>query len=160
MTKYLYALDIAMENTGVAIFHPVTNEPIHITSITTKKKDSHGKRLYHIAAEIHRLREQYPPGIVAIERGFSRFPTSTQVIYRAHGLFNYLFHDVEQVYYPPKKIKEAIIKGDASKKLVRQIIEKKYPELEFANEDESDAVSVGICYLIKNELIQWDKKIK
>lgn len=149
-----------MENTGVAIFDTLTNKPIHITSITTKKKDLHGKRLYHIASEIHKLREQYPPGIVVIERGFSRFPTSTQVIYRAHGLFNYLFHDVEQVYYPPKKIKEAIIKGDASKKLVRQMIEKKYPELEFANEDESDAVSVGICYLIKNELIQWDKKIK
>jgi Holliday junction resolvasome RuvABC endonuclease subunit len=147
-----------MESTGVAIFDPSTYDPIHITSIVTKKKDTHGKRLYHIAAEVHKLREKYPPGRLVMERGFSRFNTSTQVIYRAHGLFNYLFHDVEQVYYPPKKVKEAIIRGDASKKVVRQIIEKKYPDIEFANEDESDAVSIGICDLIINKSIQWDKK--
>jgi Holliday junction resolvasome RuvABC endonuclease subunit len=160
LTEYLYALDISMENTGVAIFDLNTYDPIHITSIATKKKDSHGKRLYHIAHELIALKKQYPPNKVVIERGFSRFNTSTQVIYRVHGLINFLFHDVEQVYYPPKKIKEAIIKGDASKKLVRQVIEKKYPDIEFANEDESDAVSIGLCYLIKNELIHWDKSVK
>jgi Holliday junction resolvasome RuvABC endonuclease subunit len=157
---YIYALDLSMENTGVVIFDSNTYEPIHIVSIGTNKKHSHGLRLYHIANEIHKLRELYPPSQVVIERGFSRFNTATQVIYRVHGLINYLFHDIEQVYYPPKTVKEAIIKGDASKKVVRQIIENHYPGVKFEDEDQSDAFGVGLTYLIKNKLINWKKGLK
>jgi Holliday junction resolvasome RuvABC endonuclease subunit len=149
-----------MENTGVTIFNMENNEPIHISSIPTNKKHTHGKRLYIIAQELISLKDKNPPSIVAIERGFSRFNTSTQVIYRVHGLINYLFYDVEQVYYPPKKIKEAIIRGDATKKLVRQVIESKYPNVKFDDEDQSDSFAIGLTYLIENKLIKWSKGIK
>jgi Holliday junction resolvasome RuvABC endonuclease subunit len=149
-----------MENTGVTIFDLNTYEPIHISSIPTNKKHTHGKRLYIIAQELISLKDKYPPSVVAIERGFSRFNTSTQVIYRVHGLINYLFYELEQVYYPPKKIKEAIIRGDASKKLVRQVIEKKYPDVKFDDEDQSDSFAIGLTYLIENNLIKWNKGIK
>jgi Holliday junction resolvasome RuvABC endonuclease subunit len=149
-----------MENTGVTIFDLNTYEPIHISSIPTNKKHTHGKRLYIIAQELIKLKDKYPPSMVAIERGFSRFNTSTQVIYRVHGLINYLFYDVEQVYYPPKKIKEAIIRGDATKKLVRQMIENKYPDVKFDDEDQSDAFAIGLTYLIENKLIKWNKGIE
>ncbi|AJA41376.1 crossover junction endodeoxyribonuclease RuvC [Geobacillus virus E3] len=157
---YLWAFDLSMSNTGIAIFDLHTYEPIHITSIKTNDKHSHGKRLYHIAKEIHSLRNQYPAGLVVIERGFSKHNISTQVTYRVHGVVNYLFHDVEQIYYPPKTVKEAIIRGDATKKFVRQIIESHYPNVKFKNEDESDAFAVGLCWLIKNEKIKWEKKLK
>jgi Holliday junction resolvasome RuvABC endonuclease subunit len=147
-----------MENTGVSIFDLETLNPIHITSIGTNKKDNHGKRLYHIGKEIIQLKDKYPPSVIVIERGFSRFNTSTQVIYRVHGLINYLFHDVEQIYYPPKTVKEAIIRGDASKKLVRQLIEKKYPDVVFEDEDQSDSFAVALTYLIKKKLVEWTKK--
>jgi Holliday junction resolvasome RuvABC endonuclease subunit len=156
----IWALDLSMENTGVVIFDSNTYEPIHITSIATNKKHTHGKRLYHIASEIIKLKDRYNPSVIAIERGFSRFNTSTQVIYRVHGLVNYLFHDIEQTYYPPKTVKEAIIKGDASKKVVRQIIESHYPGVAFEDEDQSDAFGVGLTYLIKNKLINWKKGLK
>jgi Holliday junction resolvasome RuvABC endonuclease subunit len=149
-----------MENTGVTIFDLETKQPIHISSIPTNKKHTHGKRLYIIAQELIKLKDKYPPSVVAIERGFSRFNTSTQVIYRVHGLINYLFYDVEQVYYPPKKIKEAIIRGDASKKLVRQMIENKYPNVKFDDEDQSDSFAIGLTYLIENKLIKWNKSMK
>jgi Holliday junction resolvasome RuvABC endonuclease subunit len=148
-----------MDNTGVTIFDSEYN-PIHISSIGTNKKHTHGKRLYTIAQELISLKDKYPPSVVVIERGFSRFNTSTQVIYRVHGLINYLFHDVEQVYYPPKKIKEAIIKGDASKKVVRQVIENHYPEVKFDDEDQSDSFAIGITYLIENKLMKWNKYLK
>jgi Holliday junction resolvasome RuvABC endonuclease subunit len=157
LKEYIYGLDLSMSNTGATIFDQETLEPIHICSITTNDKHSHGKRLYEMGKELIRLKDKYPPSVVVIERGFSRFNTSTQVIYRVHGLVNYLFHDTEQVYYPPKKIKEAIIKGDASKKVVRQIIESKYPEVKFENEDESDSFAIGITYLIIKKLITWNK---
>ncbi|MFF3146811.1 crossover junction endodeoxyribonuclease RuvC [Streptomyces sp. NPDC057927] len=157
--KYLYGLDLSMKNTGVTIFDLETKKPVYIGSIETKDKHSHGERLSYISQYILKLKEKYPPSIIAIERGFSRFNTSTQVIYRVHGVVNYLFHDIEQVYYPPKKIKEAIIKGDASKKLVRQVIERNYPDVKFKNEDQSDSFAIGLTYMIINGLIEWDKKL-
>lgn len=157
--SYIYGLDLSMENTGVTIFDFNTYEPVKVTSISTNKKHTHGKRLYIIAQELVKLKDQYPPSIVVIERGFSRFNTATQVIYRVHGLINYLFHDVEQIYYPPKKIKEVIIKGDASKKVVREIIESKYLNIAFENEDESDSFAIGLTYLIEKKFIKWTKKL-
>lgn len=148
-----------MDNTGIVIFDLNTYEPIHITSIKMNKKHTHGKRLYQLGQEIISLKDNYPPSVIAIERGFSRFNTSTQVIYRVHGLINYLFHDVEQIYYPPKKVKEAIVRGDATKKFVRQMIENKYPAAKFENEDESDAFAISLTYLIENNLIIWNKKL-
>ncbi|OPH61913.1 hypothetical protein BC351_01340 [Paenibacillus ferrarius] len=155
--SHLYGLDLSMEQTGVTIFDLNALQPIHIGSITTNQKQSHGKRLYIIATEILSLIEKYPPSIVTIERGFSRFNTSTQVIYRVHGLINYLLRDYEQIYYPPKTVKEAIIRGDASKKLVKDMIERKFPDVVFENEDESDSFAVALTYLIKNKYIAWDK---
>lgn len=155
MGKYLHAFDLAMGCTGVVIFDLDTLKPIHICSIETNDKHTHGKRLYHIAKEIHTLREKYPPSTIAIERGFGRFNTSTQVIYRVHGVLNYLYHDIDQIYYPPKTVKEAIRRGDASKKEIQEVISLKYPDVTFQNEDESDAFAVGITYLIKNKLLNW-----
>ena len=99
--------------------------------------------------------EKYPPTEVAIERGFSRFNTSTQVIYRVHGVCNELFNECPQKYYPPKTVKEAIFKGDATKKQIQEKIAKAYPDVEFANEDESDAFAVGLTHLIKTKRIKF-----
>jgi Holliday junction resolvasome RuvABC endonuclease subunit len=147
-----------MENTGVVIFDLNTYQPVYIGSIPTNSKHTHGKRLYTIGQELVKLKDTYKPSVVTIERGFSRFNTSTQVIYRVHGLCNYLFHDTEQVYYPPKKVKEAIIRGDATKKLVQKIINNAYPDVKFSDEDQSDAFAVALCWLINKGKIEWDKK--
>ena len=162
-----------MECTGLTIFNIDTYEPMHITSIKTKDKDTHGKRLNQIKIEIQKLLDKYPPYEIAIERGFSRFNTSTQVVYRVHGVINEMFKDYKQVYYPPKKVKEAITKGDATKKQVREEIRKHYPDIEFSkievkdkktkeirieeNEDESDSFAVGLTHLINECGMQWIK---
>jgi Holliday junction resolvasome RuvABC endonuclease subunit len=147
-----------MEQSGVTIFDLESLKPIHIDSFKTNDKHTHGKRLLHIWNECKKLKQQYPPMEISIERGFSRFNTSTQVIYRTHGIINLLFHDVKQTYYPPKTVKEAIIRGDATKKFVQQMIQVAYPEVEFKNEDESDSFAVGLTWLIKNNKVEWDKE--
>ena len=116
---YIYGLDLSMEQTGIAVLDE-KGTPILITSIATNKKQSHGQRLYQIASELINLKTRYPPTVIAIERGFSRFNTSTQVIYRVHGIVNYIFHDIQQVYYPPKKVKECILNGTATKKAIQK----------------------------------------
>jgi Holliday junction resolvasome RuvABC endonuclease subunit len=158
--QYLYGLDLSMEQTGVTIFDLDTKLPIHICSISTNKNLSHGMRLYVIAKTFTNLKERFPPKLIAIERGFSRFPTSTQVIFRVHGVANLFFRDVEQIYYPPKTIKECILKGGSTKVQVRKRIEETYPDTVFANEDESDSFAIGLTYLIKNNFITWEKPEK
>lgn len=163
MAKYVYGLDLSLACTGVTIYDLDSKDYVYIGSFNTEKIKKQ-KGLYHnaiklkaIADYFNELRINYPPHLVTMERGFSRFPTATQVIYRVHGLVNYLFHDVEQIYYPPKTVKEAIYKGDATKKQVQEIIIKKYDYLVFDNEDESDSFAVVLTYLIKNDLIVFEK---
>lgn len=157
MNKYLYGFDLSMDCSGVTIFNLNNCQPVYIGSIKTNPKQTHGKRLKYIEDEVIKLTNKFEPEFIAIERGFSRFNTSTQVIYRVHGVINKFFHNVEQIYFPPKTIKETIIRGDATKKLIKEIIQVAYPNIEFNNDDESDSFAVALTYLIKNKYIEWDK---
>ena len=152
--KYIFGLDLSMKCTGIAIFDEEGN-PVMNCSIMTNDKQTHGKRLKVIADRMKELIELYPPKIISIERGFSRFNVATAVIYRVHGVVNYILNEFIQVYYPPKEVKKFILKGTATKKQVQETILKKYPNIKFANEDESDAFAVGLTYFIKNNKIKW-----
>jgi len=147
-----------MESTGFCIFDENMN-PILIDSIQTKKSQSHGKRLKVIYDKLMELRDKYPPKVIVIERGFSRFNMATQVIYRVHGVTNLLFYDCDQIYYPPKTVKEAILSGNATKKQVQEEIKKRYPDVVFKNEDESDAYAVGLTHFIKTGKLEWVKNV-
>ena len=147
-----------MESTGFCIFDENMN-PVLIDSIPTIKSQSHGKRLKVIALKMSELKTKYPTETIVIERGFSRFNMSTQVIYRVHGVCNLIYHDKEQIYYPPKTVKEAILKGDATKKQVQEVIKSKYPDVVFKNEDESDSYAVGLTYFIKTGKLKWEKPV-
>jgi Holliday junction resolvasome RuvABC endonuclease subunit len=169
ISEYIWAFDLSMEDSGIVIFDLKAN-PVYIGSIKTNDKFTHGQRLKVIADELLKLRVLYPTHIIAIERGFSRFNMSTQVIYRVHGIVNYLFSDCEQIYYPPKKVKSAIVDGNATKKQVQDKIKKMYPDVQFSkiekknkktkvvtveeNDNESDAFAVGLTYFIENKIIK------
>jgi Holliday junction resolvasome RuvABC endonuclease subunit len=147
--KYLYAFDLSMKCTGMTIFDLNTYEPVVIDSIQTKDKDTHGVRLYQIEQFVKQYIEKYPPYIIVIERGFSRFNASTQAIYKVHGVINKLFKDYKQIYYPPKEIKKTILNGKATKEQVKKKILEHFPNIDFKNEDESDSFATGLTYLIK-----------
>jgi len=72
-----------MESTGFCIFDE-NMSPVLIDSIPTKKSQSHGKRLKVIYDKLIELRDKYPPKVIVIERGFSRFNMATQVIYKKY----------------------------------------------------------------------------
>lgn len=162
---YLWGLDLSLKNTGVTIYD-TEERKFYIYSIDTEfiKSRKANKHLYlnaiklkHIWDEIKELKEKFPPQVVVIERGFSRFNTATQVVYRVHGIINLMFHDIPQIYYPPKSVKEAIVHGSATKEDLQIAINAKYNDISFANEDESDSFAVLLTYLIKEEIIEWDK---
>lgn len=182
--RYIYGLDISLKDTGLAIYDLKEKKFVVIDSFNTegikltKKflnnselKDTFTfeefKQLYlnsiklsYIEKWLLDYKEKYPPYRVAIERGFSRFNTETQVLFRTHGVINRIMWDVPQEYYPPKTIKAEIIKGNATKDLVRKTIKDKFSDLVMKNDDESDAVAIAITYLIKNGLIEWQKPVE
>lgn len=165
MGNYIYGLDLSLSCTGCTIYDLEKQEFVFIGSVNTdkikKKKDQYHNaiKLKEIYNWLNELKESYPPSIVTIERGFSRFNPATQTIYRVHGITNLLFSDVNQIYYPPKTVKEAIYKGNATKAQVQKVIKNNFVDIEFANEDESDSFAVVLTYLIKNSLIEFEKPI-
>lgn len=163
---YLWGLDISLKCTGLAIYDLEAKEFVYIGSFNTEKikatKENKGLELNSVKLKklvdwVKELYAKYPPYIVAIERMFSKFPTETQVIAKATGVIQCLLWNKPQTLYPPKSVKLAIIKGDASKELVKSEILKRYPNLTMNNEDESDAVAVAICHLIALGMIEWEK---
>lgn len=160
---YIYGLDLALGCTGITIFDAETYELVYVGSIKTTAS-SYAKineemrnpvKLKHHWDEINKLIEKYPPEAVAIERGFTKFNTATQVIYRVHGIYNLAFSGVPNVYYPPKTVKETIYKGTAEKVELKAIIEERY-DVTFTNTDESDSFAVALTHLIKNGM-SWEK---
>lgn len=165
--KYILGLDIAW-CIGIAIYDLEENRFIYIESIDAnniklKAKEKrekileHGKRLRYILNEFKPIVEKYPPSLVFIERYFSRFANSTIALAKIHGVINELLADIPTVYYPPKTVKEALLNGDAKKDDLQDIIKAKYDYITFNNDDESDAVAVTICGLIKENLIEYEK---
>ena len=164
--KFLWGFDLSLKQTGLAIFDLEKKEFVLVESFNTEKiyatKENkglylNGVKLKKITDWIKPLLKEYPPIMVIIERGFSRFNNETQVIFRCHGVINCLLWNVPQEYYPPKSVKAEIWHGDASKDDIEKEILKRYPNLVISNEDESDAVAVALCHLIKVGYIDWEK---
>jgi Holliday junction resolvasome RuvABC endonuclease subunit len=151
--NYLWALDLSLSNTGIAIF---TNDGkcVETLSIETKPEKSTQERLGIIGDKVLKLAKKYDPFKIVIEQGFTRFNTSTQQLYRVHGLINYLFRDYEQIYYPATKVKLLVGgKGNLKKEQLRDIIYKKYDTIQFHNLDESDAFAIGMTYFLENKIL-------
>lgn len=160
---YIYGLDLALGCTGITIFNAETYKPVYVGSIKTTSSSFNKEneemrnpiKLKHHFDEINKLIAMYPPTAVAIERGFTKFNTATQVIYRVHGIYNLAFAGYPNVYYPPKTVKETIYKGTAEKVELKSIIEERF-DVTFTNTDESDSFAVALTYLIKNGM-PWTK---
>lgn len=146
-----------MSQTGLVIFDLTTIQPVEMYTIQTKSKDGHGKRLYDIYKTLQPVIKKYPPKVLSLERGYTKHNVATQVLYRVHGLINFIFWKCPQYYYPPTTVKATILNGKAKKEEVQQAILERYPNIKFKTEDESDAFAVGLTYFIKNNLLTWNK---
>ena len=152
--KYIYALDLAMGNSGIAVYNINECKIEVITSCKTNPKLSHGERLHVQREYILDIMNKYPPYEVVIEQGFSLHNKSTQVIFKVHGVYNEVLSAYPQTYYTPKDVKKQITgNGNAKKEKVKECLLEYYPEIigdyTMNNDDESDAVAVLITHLKK-----------
>lgn len=153
---YIYALDVSLKNTGAAIFDTDGNL-LDKFSIPTSGKDETKDRLFVIGKALSDKLKEYPCELLVMESGFMRFHRATQLLYRCFGVIEYLFHENKQVTYAPTTIKKVITgNGKSDKSIVQQKVLEKFPLVTFNNEDESDAVAIGMTYFIKNRLWEND----
>lgn len=166
MSKYLYGLDISLKNTGITIYDLDNKKVVLVDSFSTQKiyatKENKGLhlnavKLKKISDWMEGIIEKYPPHVVAIEKMFSRFSLETQAIAKATGVIQKLLWQVPQYLYAPKEVKACLVHGSATKEDLQIAINAKYNDISFANEDESDSFAVLLTYLVKENLIDWEK---
>lgn len=144
--QHIIAIDISLSSSGVAIFSQ-DGKIKKLLTVETDSKSGTQIRLKKIADEMNKIKKEFNPKIVVLEQGFSRFNVSTQQLFRCHGLINYIFWDIEQVYYHSTTIRKVVYgKGNIKKEVLRDFILEKHKDIEFRNLDESDAVGVGLCF--------------
>lgn len=92
------------------------------------------------------------------EKGFFKFPAETQVLCKVVGvtdLYAWAFGHREFIEITPSVVKKLVTgKASANKEEVAAALESYVGEQEYACDDESDAVAVGIAWLIQNGLIK------
>ena len=152
--RKMMAIDPSLTSTGVAIFSTAVAdgvpELLSVHSIETKyaEDSSRAWKLYFIAQQLEELKEKYHPEIIVYESGFSRFIKATQALYQVQGIMLVVFRDIPMISYAPSSVKKSVAgKGNVKKEVVRDIIARRYPLIEFRNMDETDAIAVGLHHL-------------
>lgn len=163
-TDITLAMDLSLSSPGFAVLAVFEGKPIvlEVSHIKTNAKKSHGFRIGQIAEEITRLIMLYSPKHYVREKGFSRFPATTQAIFKVVGVADYVSYifgkfEGSAVEIAPTSVKKAVTgDGKASKEdvafAVHSILQLEDKEF-FANDDESDAAAVGVAFYKQKGMI-------
>ncbi|MDF2010244.1 crossover junction endodeoxyribonuclease RuvC [Priestia megaterium] len=125
----------------------------HLSHLKTNTKKSHGYRLFQIYKHMKNILKEHDDITDLVrERGFSRFPSVTQALFKVVGISDLCaitsgFSTVNEV--TPTTVKKAITgKGKATKDEVAINVSTFIStNIKFNTDDESDAVAVGVTYL-------------
>ena len=119
----------------------------------------HGDRLHRIAETMRGIFVDYRDiDFVVREKGFSRYPATTQALFKVVGISDLLVFELWGISkideIAPTSVKRLIAgDGKGSKQDVEDGVREHLVELqkdmEFLTDDCSDAVAVGIAWLIK-----------
>ena len=152
--KYVIGLDLSLSLTGVAIFSQ-DGKFKKVLSIETDSKSETQIRLKKLGDELLKIKNNYNIKLVVVEQGFTRFNISTQQLFKCHGVAQYVFSDIEQVYYYPMTIRKIVCgKGNVKKEFMRDFIIQKYGNIKFKNLDESDSVGIAIAYFMDKGILK------
>lgn len=158
----ILAMDLSLSSPAFAVIEkkPRSLKVLHLSSIKTNAKKSHGFRLFQIYNHLEEIFKEYGDRIedVVSEKGFSRHARTTQILYMVHGVCRMLTymngHEVAEV--SPTTVKKHVAgNGKAKKPELADAVRGFFKdELTFKNDDESDAVSVGVTFLIQKGVLK------
>lgn len=132
---------------------------VHLSHVKTKSKDSHGTRLRLIFNHLEKVLDEFPDiNHVVREKGFSRHAVTTQALFKVVGISdlvaNHFGHDVVTEIAPLTVKKLITGNGKASKEEVAEnVCRFLSTQVNFATDDESDAVGVLIAYALQKKLL-------
>lgn len=144
--EYIISLDLSMSCTGCSIFSN-DGKFIKTCHIETKGSEITPLRLRTIAKFLNKIKKEYKPIKIIIEKGFYRFAKSTEQVFRVHGITNLIFYNTEQVEIHATSVRKLVTgHGNINKEEMSKWIIEKYPDIIFANNDEIDSYALGIAY--------------
>ena len=131
----------------------------HLSHVKTKAGKSHGFRLFEIYIRMKEIYEEFPDiQEVVRERGFSKFPATTQALFKVVGIsdacaYKHGYPIVHEI--TPLEVKKLITgNGRSDKDRVAKSLKIVYGiENNFKTDDESDSVAVGVSHFIKKKLL-------
>lgn len=157
----LFCADLSLNRPGFAILHcdpdtqtvsVVRKSVVDHKSSSAGKKKPHGQRLAENAAEMKSYMNSDMELVFVRERGFHKHATETEAIFKMVGVSDLYAWKYRKVFeeIPPSVIKKTLT-GDsnAAKDQVAKALERYVGLQEYAFDDESDAVAVGVCWLIQ-----------
>ena len=172
---YIIALDISLNDSGVAVYSLSQNKIVHIDHCNTEHirnlKKYRGYNLNAIKLNIQKdffenIKRKFPPKIVILEKSFAQFKKEVEARNQINGIVFAIFWNYTQINYAPKLVKAEIVHGEASKEMLRDVILQNVPDLAgnklfYDNDNVSDAVAVLYTYLLKSGTIKkvdWYKE--
>lgn len=169
--KWTYYMDASTTNTGVVLVCLESREAM-ITNLdfsrfknnpTLSKADNLYFKLRFIKEKLDKFTQQYPPnGSIILEGIFiqPKYMNSSEALLKLHGFLMGYFMGSDFSFIPPSSIKKAITgKGNSSKNIVRKTLEETY-DIQFDNNDQSDAFAVMMTHFMKQGLNARDLKIQ
>lgn len=151
---YILCLDLSLNSTGYSIFNK-KGKFISKGFISPNSKLDTQNKLKLIADRFISIKKKYKISRVIIEKGFSRFNTVTQQIFRVHGLANYIFYDIDQEYITSKSVRKHVCgMGNIKKKDFFIFIKNKNKKIKFVNDDEADSFALGQAYFIQKGILK------
>jgi len=157
----IISYDLSMSNTGWCKFTD-DGAIIGFGSISTDAKDDHQIRLKKIGDALEQMKRECRPSLVVVERGFYRYNKSTETIFKVHGVFQYVYSDIKQIFYAPNTVKKWVEgRGNATKTEVSSHLTLFFGTfLGFHNNDESDACAVGLTYFLEHGILHKKEVIR
>lgn len=164
--KRLLAMDLSLSLPAYAVIDIVNGKALVREVRHTDNKSgnnpklSHAERLDRIAKDIVKIFEDYPDiDAVVREKGFCRYANVTQVLFRVVGVSDLKVFEASGITkideIAPTSVKRLVAgDGKASKKEVEEGVREHLVDLQkdidFFSDDESDAVAVGISWMIQH----------
>lgn len=157
------AMDLSLNGPGFAVLavEPTTNKPIllDVRSLVLTRHKLRSEKLNETYELIKTLISTYAPDHIVREKGFSKFPATTQALFSVVGVSELAtLHagvSVKPLEYTPANVKKVVTgKGKASKADVQLAVESQLQLKQgfLMNDDESDACAVGLTHLYKLKL--------
>lgn len=149
----ILAIDCGIEKNGYAVF----KNKKYLTSglITTSKKNTDEVRIKKLYLQLKNIISQYKPKFIILEQLFFFKNLKTAIrVSQAQGAIILLAaqNNIAIKYLTPLQVKQTITGyGKADKKSVQKMLKLEFG-LEINQDDQADAVALGLAYLYINKI--------